>query len=50
MRVVTLSRRLLTSLAIIAAAVGVMAFGTFGTFEDTQDHFPRSVAHVEPAQ
>jgi hypothetical protein len=41
--VVTLPRKLLASLATIAAAVGLMAFGTFGAFDDSNDPFPQSV-------
>ncbi|TQN44393.1 hypothetical protein FHU33_3895 [Blastococcus colisei] len=38
----TLARKLLASLTTIAAAAGLMAFGTLGAFEDTQDYFPAS--------
>lgn len=39
----TTVRKLLASLVVVAGAVGLMAFGTFGAFEDTDDHFPHSV-------
>jgi hypothetical protein len=41
---VTPIRKLVASLATIAAATGLMAFGTFGVFEETRDHFPQSVS------
>ena len=41
---VTLPRKLLASLATIAAAAGLMAFGTFGAFETGDDDgFPHAV-------
>lgn len=44
MATVTTTRKLLASMATIAAAVGLMAFGTFGTFEDSHDYFPPSIS------
>jgi hypothetical protein len=40
---VSLKRKLLNSVATIGATVGLMAFGTFGAFEDTRGYFPPSV-------
>jgi hypothetical protein len=40
---VTTTRKLLASLATVAAAAGLMAFGTYGAFEDTREDFPSSV-------
>lgn len=37
------TRKIVASLATVAAAAGLMAFGTFGAFEKTRDHFPQSV-------
>jgi hypothetical protein len=39
-RLVTTTRKLFASLATIAVAGGLMAFGTFGAFDDRRDHFP----------
>jgi hypothetical protein len=40
-------RKVAESLAMVAAAVGLMAFGTFGTFEDGDSTFPHtSVGHT----
>jgi hypothetical protein len=44
---VSLPRKLLSSRATITAAAGLMAFGTFGTFENTTDYFPLSVVADE---
>lgn len=44
MPAVTFTRKILASLATIAAAAGLMAFGTFGAFENGDgDGFPQSV-------
>jgi hypothetical protein len=43
MLAVTTIRKLAASLAVVAAATGLMAFGTWGAFEDTDDYFPQSV-------
>lgn len=40
---VSLVRRLLSSLAIVAAAAGLIAFATLGAFDNHQDPFPHSV-------
>lgn len=39
----SLTRKLLASLTTVAAAAGLMVFGTLGAFEDTHDYFPPSV-------
>ena len=38
-----LVRKVLSSLGIVAAAVGLMTFVTLGSFDDAEDPFPRSV-------
>jgi hypothetical protein len=40
---VSVLRRLLTSAAIVSAAVGLVAFATLGAFDNHQDPFPHSV-------
>ncbi|MBB3082733.1 hypothetical protein [Geodermatophilus sabuli] len=38
-----LVRRVLSSLGIVGAAVGLMAFVTLGSSDDAEDPFPHSV-------
>ena len=40
---VSVVRRLLGSLVIVSAAAGLIAFATFGAFDNHQDPFPHSV-------
>jgi hypothetical protein len=40
---VSMLRKSLASLAVLAAAVGLIAFGTVGAFDDSRGDFPRSV-------
>jgi hypothetical protein len=43
-----LARKILASVVTVAAGVGLMAFGTFGAFEDGHDQFPHSVISPTP--
>ena len=43
----TLPRKIVESVVVVAAGVGLMAFGTFGAFTDTTTPFPP--AAVAPA-
>ena len=38
----TVARKIVESAVVIAAGVGLMAFGTFGTFTDASTPFPPS--------
>jgi len=40
----TLVRKIVESVVVVAAGLGLMAFGTFGTFEDDSTPFPPAVA------
>jgi hypothetical protein len=40
---VLLLRKVLSSLGVVAAAVGLMGFATLGSFDDARDPFPQSV-------
>jgi hypothetical protein len=40
----TVPRKILESVVVIAAGVGLMAFGTFGTFSDAHTPFPPTSA------
>ena len=39
----TLWRKVLATLAVVAVVGGVMAFAAFGSFENSHDPFPQSV-------
>lgn len=39
----TTLRKILASLAVVGAWAGLVAFATFGAFEDSNDYFPHSV-------
>ena len=43
MRLVAVIKRLVSSVAIVSAAVGLITFATFGAYDNHQDPFPHSV-------